>query len=929
PADYGLYFVEVKHVTENDNGHSAGQFFWGSYWGNPNIGMQDAGIISLSANQERYNPGEKAEIRLETPANSMMLVSIEKGDQILREYWQKNKGGKTTFEVPITDEMVPNVYCSVSIIQPHDQTDNDRPLRMYGIIPLQVFQASTRQNIKLQAPEVLHPNQKFKCSLQTADHKTTQFTIAVVDEGLLSLTDFASPDAWSEFYQKQMLGVKTFDSYGYVIGANKGDVYKTYSIGGGLAFEKARKKRLNQEDTQRFKPVCLFQGPLFTNNEGFAELEFEMPEYMGAVRIMVVSANGNRYGNAEKTVEVKEDIVLLPTLPRILAPGDKFTIPVEVFATKDQVGKVDVSIQTTGTLHLVDSTVKSITLDTKTSKEITFQAEVPLQVGTAQIVLSAKSADCEVRSTTDIAVRALSARLSHSEMKPCQKGKVITFRVPDDGIPGTNEASVSISRLPKANLTDKLQWLIRYPYGCVEQTTSAVFPQLYLRDFIRSESFSDEWITDNIKQGIHRLQKFQLPGGAFSYWPGDREVNEWGTNYAGHFLLAAKDAGYFVPQEMIDNWLRYQKNEAKKYYYDHQKPDELREQIYRLYLVARAGKAELGAMNYLRENVLNLMNDMERWLLAASYLLAGADDAASEIAMTAGVVVKDYHEMSGSFGSGMRDKAMILDAMVTLDQKEKALSLYLDLSDLLSQKSWYSTQTTSYSLLALGRYIQKYYNNENDKTTISGTITESDGTKQKVLSKDMVATYEIKNSLGKEITFQSANTNELFVTLNWSGVPLKSENNDQSDGIKLKNIWKDADGNQIEPDELKQGDIFSQSITITNFSGIDLENVALVQLLPSGWEIENERLASSVDNNKTKLSQENNRLPAANLKYTDIRDDREMWFFDLRDGREITVQLKLRAVTVGEFFLPATYCEAMYDNRFQARTAGFDVKVGK
>ncbi len=220
---------------------------------------------------------------------------------------KKPKVVKLPCKVPVTEEMIPNFYVSVSIIQPHEQTDNDRPIRMYGIESLDVFDSATRQGITLTAPEVLRPNSSFTCTIQTDDQKKTQFTVAVVDEGLLSLTDHGSPDAWQEFYKKQLLGVKTYDTYGYIIGANKADIYRSYSIGGSIAFDKKQKQWQDPEETKRFKPVCLFQGPLYTDEKGFAQLEFEMPEYMGAVRIMVLSANGHRYGNAEKTIEVKRE----------------------------------------------------------------------------------------------------------------------------------------------------------------------------------------------------------------------------------------------------------------------------------------------------------------------------------------------------------------------------------------------------------------------------------------------------------------------------------------------------------------------------------------------------------------------------------------------------------------------------------------------
>jgi len=522
PLEYGKYFVEVTHNTSKKEGHSTGEFFWGSYWGNPSIKMQDAGIISLDSDKQKYNLGDIANIRFDAPANSSILVSLEKGDNIIDEYWVKGKGGKQEIQVPITKEMVPNIYCSISIIQPHSQTENDRPIRSYGIIPINVFDEDSFQKIILNTPKVLQPNKKFECAIQTSDYKKTQFTIAVVDEGLLSLTDFKSPNAWAEFYKKQLLGVKTYDNFGYVIGANNGDVFKTYSIGGDSFFDNARKDRLSPKKAKRFKPVCLFQGPIYTDENGYAKIEFKMPEYMGAVRIMAVSADGSRYGNVDKTVEVKQDIVLLATLPRVLAPGDKFSIPVEIFATEENVGFVDVSIETEGAINILYSTHRKLSFSKKESKNLKFDAEVPIKTGVAKVIINAKFGSKNVTSTTDIAIRPLSPRISKQITKVCKPNSTIDFDIPNDGILGTNTAVLSVTTLPKADLGKRVHWLIRYPYGCVEQTTSAVFPQLYLREFIKSENYNDENITNNINKAIERLKKFQLPHGGFSYWPGEK-----------------------------------------------------------------------------------------------------------------------------------------------------------------------------------------------------------------------------------------------------------------------------------------------------------------------------------------------------------------------------------------------------------------------
>ena len=936
PQRWGEYLIEVSHNKQDGKGHTASRFFNASYWGRTKGGMQSAGAITLKTDKPVYHPGENAEVTFPVPSQSMILVSIEKGDKIIDSYWYKPGKKQTTgsISIPITKEMLPNIYCSISVIQPHQQTDNDRPIRMYGVIPINVEDEKTRREITLNLPEKLRPNEKFTCKIQTKDKTKTQFTIAVVDEGLLSLTDFQTPDPWKEFFKKIFLGVKTYDNYGYIIGANKGDVFKIFSIGGGLGLETYRKGQQAPEKTKRFKPVCMFKGPMETNDKGFAEVEFEMPEYIGAVRIMVISADKGRFGSTSKTVPVKKELMILPTLPRMLAPMDKFSIPVEVFAMEDGIKSVNVSISIQGPIKILKETEKTVTFDKAGDKSVYFSAEVFPEVGTAKITINARSEKYNAQSITDIAIRPYSPRIYSQEEKKCSPGESVTFLVPDDGIKGTNNATLTICRTPRLDIGKRIDWLIRFPYGCIEQTTSAVFPQLYLKSFMKKSYDDEEDIDYNINTAIKRLRKFQLANGSFTYWPGNLRTCEWGTNYAGHFLLEAKKLGYFVPQDMLANWIRYQRGYAKKnmnrdYYEKHKYT--LKIQLYRLYLLALAESPEIGAMNYLKEDVLPVMDDTERWMLASAYNMAGVNTTAEQIALKTGIIVKDYTELAETYGSGLRDKAIILDALLIMNRKDKAEELYLDISDRLSSTDWFSTQTLGYSLLSLGKYIQANKEDFNMDSPLVGEITLANQEIIPFNSKEFSVKKNITDSFGEEIGVHIDSETKLsnvYLNLNWDGVPLKPTEEEKSNGLKLKISWFDINGNSIDPSIIKQGEVFKAKIQVEKTINRTLENIALVQILPSGWEIENERI--NPDNIQTEKPKNKFRTKTANVDYTDIRDDRIMWFFNMiRNEDVIEVEVKLRAVTIGEFELPPTLCEVMYDNKYQCIKAGRKVSVVK
>jgi uncharacterized protein YfaS (alpha-2-macroglobulin family) len=925
PDDRGEYLIEVADASEG--GHMAAFFLRAYAWGGPPSGAEDAGQLVLKSDKNKYAPGETANITFPTPKEGAILVSLEKGSRIMSSFWQQPDPNQfeTNVQVSITEEMLPNAYASVSIIQPHAQTANDRPIRMYGVIPLFVEEPKTRQEVKIIMPDELGPKKEFEVRLETADQTQTQFTLAVVDEGLLDLTRFKTPDPWQAFFKKQRLDVVSSDLFSFVIGANKGDVFKTFSIGGDLA-EMYRESQLPPERAKRFPPVALFEGPVLTDSDGHASVTFEMPDYIGSVRVMAISARGDSYGSAEKTVPVKSDLMILPSLPRILGAGDRVSVPVTVFAMRDQLGDVTVAMDVVGPVTSLGENSKSVNFLTSGEKDVLFELAADAAVGIAEIKFTAKSAAFIAESQTEIDVRASSPRIYDSEELELTPGNSAKMAIPDRGIPGSNNASLSIRRRPNLNIDHRLNWLIRYPYGCIEQLTSAVFPQLYLKTIMTESRNTGQVIDENINSAIMRLRKFQLPSGAFSYWPGNRQASEWGSNYAGHFLIEARNLGYSVPADLLDNWLRYQRSQALT------TRENLMVRVYRVYLLALAGSPQIGPMNLLKENNLKDMIDTEKWLLASAYQMAGVDRAAQEMLRTTGKQVKDYQEFSGTYGSGLRDLAIILDQLVFFERWDEADELAKQLSAALSTRDWYSTQTTGFMLLAVGKYLQEVEGKAGDRPRLVGEIRPPDGQKIQFDTEDIGYTHEFEEGFGEQVEVyldgQSA-VNRSFVSLNWDGVPLKSDAVDESKNLELIVTWLDEDGMSVDPTNMKQGTAFWTHFEIKKPESqtVSIEELALVQVLPAGWEVENIRL-SGEDLPGWMSGWNLNRE-----EYLDIRDDRVMWFFDFprqfrrRRGRDergnvLDFAVKLNAVTVGEFTLPPIVVEAMYNDQFRAVKAG-------
>lgn len=918
PSQKGQYLIEVQDAVYQ--GHQSSIFASAYPWGGMPSGDQNAGTLVLATDKGTYEVGESANVKFPSPKQGNILLTVEQGDKILSSKWVKPNPDveEMTVPLPITNDMTPNVYVTVTALQPHAQTVNDRPIRMFGILPITVVQPTSKEALVINMPDELRPKQKFEVDITNTSGKQTQFTVAVVDEGLLDLTNFKTPDPWKEFYKKIRLSISTFDLFGFVIGANAEDVFKTFSIGGDDDY---RESQLDPfEKKKRFKPVSMFKGPITTDNNGKATVSFEMPNYVGSVRVMVISADGDRYGTAEKTVPVKSDLIVLPTIPRALKPGDEFKIPVNVFATRNNVGAVSVDIATEGPLEVIGNTSHNHTFSDESDQMFHFRIKVKEAIGQSRIVISAKGKDTESTFEADVAVSPSAARIYEKSEKLIKPGETITMDVPKLGLDGTNNARVHLAVFPNLDFIHRLQWLIRYPYGCIEQTTSSVYPQLALKNILKDDDRLFNEIDQNINSAIYRLSLFQLSNGSFSYWPGSNEVSEWGSNYAGQFLIEAREQGYAVPDAMYNGIVRYLGRKARQ---PESEDKWLMTRVNRCFVLALADKAAFPEMNLLKQNYWGKLNSTQKWQLVTAYKLAGAYDKVQAEVDQISTEVEEYSEFGHTYGSRYRDLGIILRCLVILDRKEEAALMAKHLAEQLSGRNWYSTQSLGQMLLGIGNYFDYAGISADQDLIIEGELTLPNGEKGSFKGVNKIAKY-IGEGYGGEIQVKlndDVETSQLYVTLSSNGVPLVDETEDMDKNIRVGVTWYDEEGDQIDMASVKQGEVFYGKYTVSNTSVVPkIDEVALVQLIPSGWEIENTRLSGEVLPDWLKSSR------TGREEYMDIRDDRIMWFFDL-DKTNMEFVVKINAITEGSYVMPGTVCEAMYNSDYQSTKASQTVEV--
>ncbi|MEL7342430.1 MAG: alpha-2-macroglobulin family protein, partial [Bacteroidota bacterium] len=318
-------------------------------------GQGGAQMLTFTADKPVYSVGETVKLNIPTGFAGRALVSVENGSKVIESHWLEAQKGNTDFSFKASAAMSPNVYVNITLIQPHAQTANDRPIRLYGVIPIKVEDPNTILHPELAMADVLEPNSRVQIQVSERDRGPMTYTVAVVDEGLLGLTRFKTPDPWSTFYAREALGVKTWDLYDHVLGAYGGEVKSLLNIGGGADGEGPEGKK-----PDRFKPVVKFLGPFELKAGETNSHVIEMPNYVGAVRTMIVASNGQgAYGKTEKSVPVRKALMVLGSLPRVLGPGENVRLPVTVFSTDEGSKVVNVKVET-GKRMLVDGPEKQV-----------------------------------------------------------------------------------------------------------------------------------------------------------------------------------------------------------------------------------------------------------------------------------------------------------------------------------------------------------------------------------------------------------------------------------------------------------------------------------------------------------------------------------------------------------------------------------------
>lgn len=908
-SEYGRYLITVK---DNRSGHKSGKIFYvdDDSWQrrSDNYDAGAAAMLAVASDKTKYNVGEEVKLTIPSAKSGRALVSIENGTKVLKTFWIKTQQGETKFSFKAEKEMSPNVYVNISLLQPHAQTINDLPIRMYGVIPVTVENKENILRPTIRIADVIKPEQNTSITVGEENGKAFSYVIAIVDEGLLDLTRFKTPNPYDAFYAREGLGIKSWDVYDYVIGAWGGELERILTIGGDAEnLQSAKSRKAN-----RFKPVVKFLGP-FRSNGGSQTHNFILPSYMGSVRAMVIAANNGAYGIAEKAVTVKKPVILFTTLPRVLAPGEEFRLPVTVITTDNTVKNVKIATQVNSLVEI--SSTPDLSFTAPSEQTVFLSGKVKSGTGIAKVNVTASSGKEQTASDVEIEVRNPNPPITQVTEITLKPGETYNGNLSAIGDAGSSKATIELSSVPAFNLEKRLSYLIRYPYGCIEQTVSAVFPQLVLNDMMELNKEEQAEVQKNIKYAIGKLQNFQLEDGGFSYWPEGERSEEWGSNYAGNFLIEASARGYTVPNNLIQQWRSYSMAKATAWvaptvpWYG---ADLI--QAYRLYLLALANAPEIGAMNRLKE--FKFLSQEAKWRLAAAYAIAGQSQTALQLISGLSTNFPVRTNWGLSYGSDLRDQAMALETLSILKRFTEAEVLVKDIAGKLSQETWYSTQTTAYSLIAIAKFSGS--NKNNKKMEVSGKANNqllnvnsiSTLAHQKLPFQNGKATVQLKNNGG----------NVIYVRLINEGKPLSSQSVAYTNNpalLQVSAVYTNTKGEPIDVSKIKQGTDFIAKVVIKNTGNRGAYNqMALSQIFPSGWEILNTHLYNSEGAFKSSQSD-----------YMDIKDDRVHHFFNIKQGETLTYFVQLNAAYAGKYYWPGVYCEAMYNSSISGGINGKWVEV--
>lgn len=917
---HGSYRMVIESKDKNAR---ASIDFYVYGWGYSPWAMSNPDRVRIKTDKDVYSVGDEAHVEIEAPFEGLLLLTVER-ERVFHKEWITLDGNSADITIRLPEGIEPNAYIVATLLRSHAASETHAPMRAFGAQPIFMDRNRSTLDVEVRAPELFRSRARMDVDFRIPGigaGDECRVTVAVVDEGILQITDFTTPSPLDYFLQKRRLSVGSYDIWGLLLPEYEKIVRQSSQSGGAGP----RRKNLNPISVRRVKPVALWSGVVDGSSE-WKGVGFDVPEFNGALRVMVVASSKTRFGSGEKLVRVRDPIVLTPNLPRFLAPGDTLSIPVQVFngiaAGVDGELPIDLSIDLTGPVR---SAVEKIEIGVGFEKEKVayFHAHAVDSIGKARFLFTGEGGGESVEVTTEMAVRPPQPLDGEVVSGALPGGECLTTLLSDRCYEGTGIVTISVSGLPVSQFASAIPYLLRYPYGCLEQTTSRIFPLLYFADLaaeLAPDQFHDRDADYFINSGLDRLKTMHRPGRGFAFWPNRNGSyhNPWASVYATHFLVEAEKKGYVVSNDLLEDALDNLTTVARtpkqsRIFRGWMSREMLSTRAYALYVLALADRPERGVMDYLAGNEWTGMNATARILLAGAYGLTGNNVRMSQLLPAQLPAEIEERSLGRTWSSSARNEAIQLAVLAVLDPDSPHVPVLVKrLGDRAKKGRWHNTQENAFALYAIGKLSSA------GKTELAPGRILVDGEVMGEFGPEEVVVRG-RDWQGRSVVIETEGPGSAYYSIIDEGVPRTGEEHSRNNGLVVCRRYLDSSGKPVDLECVVQGDVLVCHLNLTSEKG-EMENVVIADLVPAGFEIENPRLMRHAlygwVNSKRPLS----------VEYLDVRDDRIL-VFTSADGKERNFYYGVRAVTVGNFVLPPVKAEAMYDPEVRSINGGGRVKI--
>lgn len=886
-TSYNDYLVEV--IDEKTGTTTQLKIAGWGWWYREEERVESPEIIPIRVEKQEYDESETVNVEALIPFEGKILWTCEL-DSIYHYEIKPAKGelAKWSFKAP---SGISTVYVSALLIR---SGENYLVQRAFGIQRVRIRPKRAHLDLKIDVHRKIRPGQELVIKVNGGEK--FKGTIAVVDEGILQITSFKTPDPYAGILRDMRLLLNTAESFGWIV---KKFLQKT---GGGLA-----EKEKEFPEARFARMVSFWSGILESSAGGRIVYKIKIPQYNGRLRVMVSGVNGKKLGSAEKDVVVKSDVIVSPTIPRFMHTEDDFNFPITLINTTKSSKKSDIKINIEGAKAKENRF--SVKLSPEEKKILWIQCTALDVPGSIKINIEAETDKERYYEEFEIPLYPNVPYITESEYISIEPGEIDLTEYFEDFYPKAHTANLILAPIPGLSKLNHLRYAIRYPYGCIEQTSTRAFLLLKLERLLPliAPGLSKEKYQDMVNHGIRRIISMQTPSGGFAFWPGGGMPAPWATAYATLVLIEAKKSGFFVPQGVIDAALNYLDALLDKSGF-----------VY--YVLARGGL--LSKKPDMVDRLVSLTRK-EKFDIPSGLWISGAINEAGrneEARRFLEVVLKQkepkirryYHD----FYSPLQYKGMKLYMIQIIEPENPEIEdLLIDISRALSKKrSWYySTQELAWCLTGIGMYAERM---EEQKYEAELKVN---GKKYKPEKEKGIFSWNLKNTGGKRVTLNLKSRGKLYLCIENTGFSKKVRSFiEEFSGLSLERNLYTYDGKKA--DYANQGDLLVIKVKIKS-SGY-YENTAIEVPVPAGLEIENPRIGIQ------DLPSWTGKKKIMKPKYVDIRDDRVIIF-----GRTIPDTLRYyflaRAVTPGNFFFEPIRGFVMYNPDINGHTDAGYFQVNK